>query len=225
MFIGHYAVGLAARRLAPRTSLGTLFAAVQLPDLLWPLFLLAGWERVEIHPGDTAFTPLAFVHYPITHSLLGVLGWSLAAGLFYRGVTKNRRGALVVGLCVLSHWVLDLIVHRPDLPLVPGAGPLLGLGLWNAVVWTILLEAVMAGLGLWVYLRGTRARNRTGAWAFWGLMGLLVLIYAGNVFGPPPADVRSLAVFGLAGWLVPLWGYWVDRNRSVRPEARVAAGI
>lgn len=214
MFIGHYAAGLAAKRLAPQTSLGVLVAAVQLPDLLWPLFLLAGWEHVEIRPGDTAFTPLAFTHYPITHSLLGVLGWAAVAVLAYGAVTRYRRGAVVVGLAVLSHWLLDAIVHRPDLPLVPGWPVRAGLGLWNTVPLTIALEALMLLLGVWWYVRQTRPRSRTGTYALVGLLVLLVGIYAANIAGPPPQDVPSLAVFGLAGWVAPMWALWVDRNRT-----------
>lgn len=213
MFIGHFAAGLAAKRVAPRTSLGTLFAAVQLPDLIWPLLLLAGVERVEIAPGDTAYTPLAFTHYPFTHSLLAVLGWAGAAALLYWAATRYRAGAAMVGLGVLSHWLLDAIVHRPDLPLVPGSEAMVGLSLWNAPVLTIVLEAAMLVAGVWLYASATRPRNRIGTYALWALLAVIVLIAAGNAAGPPPADVRSLAVFALAGWLLPLWAFWADRNR------------
>lgn len=223
MFIGHYAVGLAAKRLAPRTSLGVLFAAVQLADLLWPIFLLTGWERVRIDPAGTGFTVLDFTYYPYTHSLVAAIGWSCAAGLLYWAATRYRTGALVVGLCVLSHWVLDLIVHRPDLPLIPGGSVKVGLGLWNAPAATIALEGCMFVAGVWLYLRTTRPRNRVGAYALWSLLALLVLIYAGNLAGPLPQDVRSLALFALIGWLVPLWGFWVDRNRSNEGHQRLAA--
>src|SRR5687768_4256927 len=133
MFIGHHAAGFAAKRFAPRVSLGTLFAATMLLDLLWPLFLLMGIEHVRIDSGNTAFTPLDFYDYPYTHSLLNVIGWSILAGTIHWLRRKSWRDATVVGLAVLSHWVLDFVTHRPDLPLWPG-GPMVGLGLWNSVI-------------------------------------------------------------------------------------------
>ncbi|HET6567606.1 MAG TPA: metal-dependent hydrolase [Rhodothermales bacterium] len=225
MFLGHYAVGLAAKRVAPRTSLGVLFAAVQLVDLIWPIFLLLGWEQVRIQPGNTAFTPLDFTYYPFTHSLLAAVGWSCAAALVYWAVTRYRTGTLIVGLCVLSHWVLDFIVHRPDLPLIPGISAKVGLGLWNAPVATVILEGILFVAGIWLYVRATRPRNRTGTFALWSLLAVLVLIYASSIVSPPPQDVKSVAVFALAGWLVPFWAYWADRNRSStqRKEAPSAA--
>src|SRR3989339_132004 len=117
MFIGHYAVALAAKKGAPKVSLGTLFIAAQLVDLLWPLFLLLGLEHVRIDPGNTAFTPLDFYDYPITHSLVGAVGWSMLLGGVYYGFRRERKSAVVIGLVVFSHWILDLITHRPDLPL------------------------------------------------------------------------------------------------------------
>ncbi|HEX6361785.1 MAG TPA: hypothetical protein VFZ93_02430, partial [Albitalea sp.] len=128
MFIGHFGVGFAAKRVAPAVSLGTLFLAAQFIDLLWPTLLLAGVERVEIRPG--ANPPLAFVHYPVSHSLVAVLGWAALIGGLHFGLRRRLRAALVVGAAVLSHWVLDLLVHEPDLPLAPGAARV-GLGLWH----------------------------------------------------------------------------------------------
>ena len=119
MFLGHFGLAFAAKRLAPRTGLGTLGAASQWVDLVWPVLVLAGVEQVRIAPGDTAYTPLAFIHYPWTHSLLMSVAWAVAAGLLYRAATGERRGALVVGLLVASHWFLDWTTHRPDLPLTP----------------------------------------------------------------------------------------------------------
>src|SRR5512137_2866651 len=115
MFVGHLGLAFAAKRLAPRTSLGTLGAASQWVDLVWPVLLLAGVERVRIAPGDTAWTPLEFVHYPWTHSLAMSLAWAAAAGLGYRLATGYRRGAWVVSGLVASHWFLDALTHRPDL--------------------------------------------------------------------------------------------------------------
>lgn len=213
MFLGHIAVGLGASRIAPRTSAAVLLGAPLLVDLLWPFFLLAGVEHVEIDPGNTAYAPLAFTHYPYTHSLLTGAGWALLAALLYVVVTKNRRGALVVGVLVLSHWLLDWIVHRPDLPLYPG-GPKYGFGLWNSVMGTIVLESILFAAGVVLYLRSTRAIDRQGALSFWLLMGVLVVSAIGNIAGPPPPSETGLAYFSLILWLIPLWGLWIDRHRA-----------
>ncbi|MFP5245801.1 MAG: metal-dependent hydrolase, partial [Thermoanaerobaculia bacterium] len=169
MFIGHHAASLAAKRIAPAVSLGTLFAASMLIDLLWPVFLLLGIEHVRIAPGNTAFTPLDFYDYPITHSLLAVLGWSVAAAVVYRAMRKSWGDAIVVGALVLSHWLLDFLTHRPDLPLWPG-GPKAGLGLWNSVPGTIAVEVTLFVIGLALYLRATVARDRIGSIALWALV-------------------------------------------------------
>src|SRR5437870_7477027 len=125
MFIGHYALALAAKRAAPRTSLGTLFAATSLADLLWPVFLLAGWEQAHFVPGTNPFAvPNPFLRLwldsiPISHSLVTLIGWSAVFAFLYRRRTGYGRGALVVALLVVSHWVLGFVTHRPDMPLYP----------------------------------------------------------------------------------------------------------
>lgn len=214
MFIGHFAVAFAAKRAAPRTSLGVLFAACQLPDLVWPIFLLLGWERVRIAPGDTAFSPLAFEHYPYTHSLLATLAWAVAAALVYWLWSRSRVGAVVVGLLVFSHWVLDWITHRPDLPLYPGSS-FVGLGLWNSVAATLAVELVLFAVGLIIYIASTRSRGWTGNLLLAALVLVLLVIYAGNLFGAPPPNPRALAWFALAAWVLPFWAYAVDRYRPV----------
>ena len=172
MFIGHLAVGFAAKRAAPKTTLGLLMAAPLLLDLIWPVFLLAGIERVEIAPGNTAFTPLAFVRYPITHSFVAAIGWALAAGGVYWAATRYRTGAIVVGLAVVSHWALDAVVHRADLPLYPGSSTLAGLGLWNSIAGTIVIEALLFLVGVCIYAAATRARDRIGTYGFWSFVAL-----------------------------------------------------
>ncbi len=212
MFIGHFAVGLAAKRVAPRTSLGTLFAAAQLLDLIWPALVLAGVERVRVQPGNSAFTPLDFVSYPWTHSLLMALAWAVAFALAYRARTGFARGAWAVGALVLSHWALDFVSHRPDLPLAPGA-PKVGLGLWNSVAATVVVEGTLFVVGVYLYATGTRARNRTGRIAFWALVAFLVVIYIANM-GPPPPSARAIGMAGLLMWLFIPWAIWIDRNRE-----------
>jgi len=212
VFIGHFAVALGAKRATPRTSLGTLFLAVQFADLLWPILLLLGLEKVRIAPGDTRFTPLDFVSYPYSHSLLAQLLWGLLLGLIYFALRRDTRAAIVVGLCVPSHWMLDFIVHRPDLPIVPG-GPRYGLGLWNSVPATLTLEIALYVLGIAIYLRTTRASDRTGSYALWSLLIFLFVVYLANAFGPPPPSVNALALVALALWFTVPWAAWADRHR------------
>ena len=153
MFIGHFAVAFAAKPAAPSVSLGTLFFACQWVDLVWPLFLLAGLERVEITPGITAFTPLDFVHYPWTHSLVMGVVWAAAFGLLYLSTRGNGKAALIVAAVVLSHWFLDLVAHRPDLPLAPGSETRWGLGLWNSIPATLLVEVSLFVAGVVLYVQ------------------------------------------------------------------------
>lgn len=215
MFIGHHAAALMLQSARPRVSLGTLFAGTILLDLVWPLLLLAGVEHVRIAPGITAFTPLDFYDYPITHSLLTALGWSLAAAVAYWLARRSARGAIIVGGAVLSHWVLDFVAHRPDLPLWPG-GVKVGLGLWHSIPATLTVEVSMFAGALWIYLRATRSRGRTGSVALWSLVGFLAVVYVANVMSPPPPNERALAWAGLAQWLFVPWGYWIDRHRENR---------
>ena len=141
MFIGHYALGLASKRIAPSVSLGALFLACQFADLLWPMLVLAGVESFTIRPGITAVTPLDFEYYPFSHSLLTLCVWGVLLGLIYRTVTGSSwRAAIVLCALVVSHWVLDVVVHRPDMPLAPGLSYHLGLGLWNSVPGTHALR-------------------------------------------------------------------------------------
>jgi hypothetical protein len=224
MFIGHFGAALAAKRAAPRVSLGWLFAASQLPDLVWPLLVLAGIERVRIAPGDTAFTPLAFEHYPWSHSLLAVFAWAALLGLLYVVTHQNTVGALTLGALVVSHWVLDWVTHRPDLPLYPGGTTRLGLGLWNSVAATLAVECALYLGALWLYARHTTARDRAGRIGFWALALLLLIIELANVFSSPPPSVNAVAMMSLAIWLLVLWAWWTDGHRdwrgTVAPEAR-----
>jgi hypothetical protein len=217
MFIGHYALGLAAKRVAPQLPLSVLLAAPQALDLLWPIFVLAGIEQVEVAPGDTAFTPLRFVSYPWSHSLVMSIVWGVTSAILVRSRGASRRGAVVVAALVVSHWVLDWVSHRPDMPLWPGGGPLLGLGLWRSVSATLLVEIAMYAIGAALYARSTRSTNRTGTWAYVGLVAFLFVAYVANVLGPPPPSTAAVAGSALALWLVPLWGLWIERHRENAP--------
>ncbi|MEJ6023125.1 hypothetical protein [Ramlibacter sp. PS4R-6] len=215
MFIGHFGVGFAAKQIAPRVSLGTAFLAAQWLDLLWPTLLLLGWETVRIAPGATAVTPLVFESYPISHSLVAVICWGMVLGAIHSIWRKDARGALVVGALVVSHWLLDAIVHVPDLPLTPGGTERIGLGMWESRAATIATEVPIFVLGVWIYVRAVWATlDKVGRFALAGLAAFLALIYVGNLFGAPPPSVTAIAWVGQAQWLLVAWAYWVDsRNR------------
>ncbi len=213
MFIGHFGLAMAAKKVAPKPSLGTLVVAAQLVDGVWPVLVLLGWERVEIQPGITAVTPLDFVYYPYTHSLIAGGVWAaLLAGGYY-ALRRDRTGAAWLAALVLSHWVLDFVSHRPDLPLWPG-GPKVGLGLWDSLPATLVVEFALLGVGAWLYVTATRPRDHIGTFAFAALVAVLAAIYAAAVFGPPPPSVQALAMSGLLGWLFIVWAYWIDRHRE-----------
>lgn len=214
MFIGHYALGLAAKRVEPRLSLGILLAAPQVLDLMWPIFVLMGVEHVDVAPGDTAFTPLRFVSYPWSHSLIMSIVWGIAFGAIVRARGASLRSAGIVAALVVSHWVLDVASHRADMPVWPGGGPLLGLGLWRSVPATLIVEIVMFAAGAALYARSTRSKDRTGTWAYIGLVGFLFVVYIANVLSPPPPSATAVAVSALALWLIPLWGLWIERHRD-----------
>jgi membrane-bound metal-dependent hydrolase YbcI (DUF457 family) len=213
MFIGHYAVGFAAKRAAPGASLGVLIAAAGLADLLFPVFTLAGWEQVRIEPGATAVAPFAFI-YPLSHSLLTGVGWAVLFAALYWVWTRYMAGAVTIALAVVSHWLLDLVTHRPDLPLYPGGTTLAGLGLWNSVAGTVAVEGLLFVAGVWVYAAMTRPRDRTGRYAFWSFVALLVVLYAASLLGPSPPSMTAMAVVGLLAWLFVFWAAWFDRHRA-----------
>lgn len=212
MFIGHYGLALAAKRVAPRTSLGTLIAAAQLVDLIWPVFLLLGIEHVRVTENANPFLRLTFESYPWTHSLAMTMCWGVAAA-FVLGARRDRSGAVIIGLLVLSHWVLDLATHLPDLPIYPG-GPRVGLGLWRSINATMIAEAVLFAVGLVVYVRSTRPIDGKAKWTLTAFVVFLAVLYLANAYGPPPASATAVAWGALGGWLVPLFGWWVDTHRA-----------
>jgi hypothetical protein len=217
MFIGHFGVGLTAKKLAPCTSLGTLFFAAQFLDLIWPIFLLLGIEHVRIAPGITKMSPFDFYDYPISHSLLTAAGWSVLVGAVYYTVRRSRRSAWIMGLAVLSHWVLDFLVHRPDLPLWP-SGPKVGLGLWNSWALETALEVAIFVGGLWIYLDITHARDEIGRYAFWALIALLFFGWVATLKAGAPPDTRSMAWGALTMWIVVPWAWWADKHREAIPR-------
>ncbi len=212
MFIGHNALAFAAKRVAPKSSLGALTAAVMLVDLIWPIFLLLGIEHVRVELGATKFTPLDFYDYPWTHSLLMGIVWGVAFGFVYWMATRYRRGAIIVALGVVSHWFLDLIVHRPDLPLWPD-GPRYGFGLWNHPKATIVIESSMYIAGILIYRASIKPSDKIGSIGFWAFVLVLYAIYLSAAFGPPPPNARVVAFVGLSAWLLPFLAAWFDGHR------------
>jgi hypothetical protein len=214
MFIGHFGAGFAGKKFSKSASLGTYFMAAQWIDLVWPILVLLGIEKVEIKPGISYVTPLDFTYYPFTHSLVGVLAWAILFGTIYFFIKKNYKTSIILGLLVLSHWFLDLIVHIPDLPIIPGEGLKVGLGLWNSFAATLIVEGFVFAVGLSLYLKSTKAKNKTGNYSLLGLVIFLVAIYISNLIGPPPESAEAIGIVGNAQWLIILWGYWIDKNRE-----------
>jgi uncharacterized membrane protein YhaH (DUF805 family) len=213
MFLGHFGLALAAKKIAPRTSLGTNILAMEFADLLWPLFLILGWEQVSVVPGITKMTPLNFIAYPWSHSLIMDVLWAAGFAAVYYMVRRYKAGTWVVVAGVVSHWVLDWASHRPDMPLTPWSTEKYGLGLWNSVGGTVVAELAMFFGGLAIYLRRTKARDKTGQFALWSLVSLLVVIWVSATFGPPPPSLTAIQYSTLALWLTVAWGYWIDRHR------------
>ncbi len=214
MFIGHFGAGLAGKKAAPEISLGTLFLAAQFLDLIWPVFILTGIEKVEIVPGLTEANPLEFTYYPYSHSLFMVIIWAGLFGLIYYAYKRNLFNAFILGLLVISHWVLDLIVHIPDLPIFPWSDFKVGIGLWNFEIISIILEILIFAGGIYLYLLCTEAENKKGTFGFWGLIIFLIVVYFMNIFSPPPPSVEAIGYAGLLQWLFIPWAFWIDRNRK-----------
>jgi hypothetical protein len=216
MFLGHFALAMAAKKVAPKASLGTLVLSAQFADYLWPVLLLLGIEQVRIAPGITRVTPLDFVSYPISHSLLMQLVWGLLLGTIYFLWRRDSRTATIVGALLPTHWLLDYFSHRPDMPLYP-AGPKVGLGMWNSLPLTLVVEFGLFVVGIVVYLKATRSK---GGWnfGFWSFAAFLAVMYPASLFGPPPPSVDVLALSALALWLMIPWAAWADGQREARPQ-------
>jgi hypothetical protein len=224
MFLGHFGLAFAAKRVAPQTSLGTALLATEFADCLWPVFLSIGVEQVRIVPGITRMTPLDFVSYPWSHSLLMDVIWAIAFAAIYFAVRRYKPGAWVVAAGVTSHWVLDWWSHRPDMPLTPWSPQKYGLGLWNSVSATVIAEVGPFLLGLAMYITRTRARDRTGTLALWSFVILMLLIWVGSVLGPPPPNINAIRISGFALWLAVAWAYWIDRHRVASSVAPLQTG-
>src|SRR5262245_27474644 len=216
MFVGHIAVGLAAKRLVPHVSLALLLVAAQFADLLWPVLVAVGVEQVRIDPGNTAFTPLDFVSYPYSHSLVLLIVWGVLLGVACRWLVPGARYVVaVIAALVVSHWVLDFVTHRPDMPLYPG-GPRVGLGLWNSIMATLIIELALFAVGVWIYVRTTEARDAIGGWGFAALAVFLAVTYAAAV-GTAPPSIPALYISALVGGaFLTAWSWWADKHRALR---------
>ena len=212
MFVGHLAVALAAKRTAPNANLGWLVAGVSALDLVWPILLLAGVEKVSIVPGATAFTPLVFDSYPWSHSLLMSFAWGLVLVGIARVARVPASPALLVAL-VVSHWVLDVVTHAPDMPLWPGNSPRFGLALWNSIPATLIIEGAMWIAGIIMYKSVLARTNQRPGWPFWSFVVVCTLMWANGPFSPPPPS-GALGLFALIGWIVIPWAVWADRARK-----------
>ncbi|MBS1598161.1 MAG: hypothetical protein JST75_08035 [Bacteroidetes bacterium] len=209
MFIGHFGLGLASKKVDKRVSLGTYFLAAQFLDLIWPVFLLLSWEKAEPIPNGPPLENLNFVSYPYSHSLFFALIWGLIFSIVHYVRKKEIKTAIFLGFLVVSHWILDFFTHVPDLPLVPWSNYKVGLGLWDHEAATIIIESLMLVAGIAIFLKNTLLSKKAYASLFIELL-LLVGIYVSSLFSPPPTSIDMLAKFALALWLFIVWAYLID---------------
>ena len=216
MFIGHFAVAFAAKKVAPKASLGTLVFAAVFLDAVWPVLVVLGIERFRIVAGYTAINPFEFLHYPWSHSMLMTGVWAVLFAIVYQTVQGDRAGAMWVGIVVASHWVLDCVTHRPDMPLYPGGSERLGLALWQSWPATFAVEGSMFAAGIALYMQSTQAKDRIGTVAWWAFIALLVVLYVPGPWSPPPPSENTVAIMGLIALAIFVpWAYWIDRHREV----------
>ena len=217
MFIGHFGVALMAKPIAPKTSLGTLMLAFSLPDLLGFIFLIVGIEHFSIQPGITAANPLNLYDIPLSHSLAMDVIWGALLAAAYFFVRRYPLGAWVVFLAVLSHWLLDFVSHRPDISLAPGVNIYVGLGLYDSIRATLIVEGLLWLLGIGVYVYSTYSETRTGIYAFWGMVALLTVLWSSGIAGPPPPNAATVEIANVIIFSsVVAWAYWVDRSRALK---------
>ncbi len=211
MFVGHLSLAFASKSVAPRVSLGWLMAAVTLLDLIWPIFLVLGIEHAEIQAGFTAFTPLVLSDYPWSHSLLMTGVWGVVFALLGRWRGMTSREGIVLFVLVVSHWILDFISHAPDMPLWPGGSARLGLGLWNSIPATFVVEGSMWIAGIVLYLRHRAPTRWIGPAALWSFVVISTAMWALSPWSPPPPDTQVLAWGSMIGWITLPWAALADR--------------
>jgi hypothetical protein len=216
MFVGHLAAALTGRTATRGASLVWFVAAANLVDLIWPVLLVAGIERVRIDPGNTAFTPLAFEWYPWTHSLLMGVVWGTALAALSRRFGASPAAARLIGALVVSHWVLDFVSHRPDLPLTPWSDGRYGLGLWQSIPATFAVEGLIWLAALAIFLRVRRPLGAQGQLALWSFVLVSTLLWAFSPFSPPPPSEQAVAYFSIFGWIIVPWAWWIERTSEAR---------
>ena len=225
MFVGHYGVALALKKADPRLSLGSLFLAAQFVDILWGLFLILGWEQARVDPGYTAVTPFQFLSYPLSHSLVAGVIWAIVVGAAYYSrptidSSHRRRGAMVLAVAVVAHWFMDALVHLPDLPLAGNDSLKVGLGLWDNVGATYVLEFGLLAAGAWIYVTTKTKRHplRTARLGF--MIGLLLALSGVNMWAPPPDNMTVVGVSAIVMYLGIAWlASWVDRDPPPDPDS------
>jgi hypothetical protein len=218
MLVGHYAVGLIAKRAEPRINLGTLVLAAMFADFAWCVFMIFGLEHVQFKSGMGAGKYFFATNIAMSHSLLMDVVWATSLALAYLLRRHYLRGALVIFLVVLSHWLLDFVSHRPDLPIVPEMHRYVGLGLWNSIPATLLVEGGFWCFAIILYVRSTRTKSFTAAFVFWSGISLLTLLWFSNIAGPPPQNPKTAPFASLIVFSLTLaWAYWVNRGRVADP--------
>jgi membrane-bound metal-dependent hydrolase YbcI (DUF457 family) len=214
MLVGHFAVGLTAKRIEPGISVGTLVLASMLPDLLWCILMFAGIEHVQFKPGIGAANYFMASDIAISHSLLtdGLWAALLAAAYFLK--RRSLRGAWAIFGVVLSHWLLDWISHRPDMPLSPGVHRYVGLGLWSSIPAALIAEGGFWVLAVILYARATHPNTRMGVYAYWTVVAVLTLAWYNNLAGPLPPNPQMVSLSSLLfSSLAVGWAYWMNRLR------------
>jgi len=212
VFVGHFAASLVAKRTAPAIPLGTLVFAAMLPDILWCLFMLAGFEWVRFGSGSGAGKYLAAWYVPFSHSLVMTCVWAAVLAIGCRGKTATPRAIAVLIALVVSHWCLDAI-SSSHMPIAPGMARTIGLGLWNSIPATVLVEGGAWSVALASYTHSTRAAKPRGEYAFWFGAFMLTMMWRNNIAGPAPS-ARSAAIGSLVAFSAAVaWAYWIDTVR------------
>ena len=218
MFVGHYGPSFAAKGMRKSIPLWVLFIAVQLLDVFWSIFVLLGIEKVRITSGITATNPLDLYYMPYTHSLIAAMLWAIGATIVYYLCrrTDGWAPATFVGAAVFSHWVLDVLVHRPDMPLYDDSSKI-GFGLWNYPVFAFILELAVLFSGMYLYLKKTQSASPVGRYGM-VLFGFIMLVVQFIVFfGPPPSSDKAAAITALFFYLVFAGvAYWLEGKRVSR---------
>jgi hypothetical protein len=213
MFIGHYAVGFAAKKISSGPSLGTYFLAALWLDLIWVIFLIFGWEQARIAPGITEMFPIELFDMPYSHSLLAATCWALLLATLYFLLRRSLKSALAIGICVVSHWFLDVIVHREDMPLTVTGADRLGFGLWNSPFFTFIVEAGLFSAGFILYLRSDDRRPQTKV-PIWIFAGSLLLLFSVQFMRLIPPNMLAAAALVSAQCVLIFLGYRIDRHSN-----------